>query len=280
MAKWSKLLIMTKLILCASNLNATIIEAKSMRVVQNKVEELRSQYAPNNTLIAFDIDMTLTQPDHPAVYYPTIYKYADVYKKIMNDLTPAQKDLASTLTILLKQKLVEGITPDIVKKLQKQDYKTIAFTASLTGSIVDNSDKALKIEQVRFESLKKFNLDFSKTFDNKEIIFTDMPPHNGNYPVFYNGILLANGEKGTESKGATLIAFLKHVKLSPQIIVMVYDKKKNLENIEHFLLQHDPEIKFLGIEYKGAFDYVPQDISKDEFEKFWLDIADKARSLA
>ena len=266
--------------ICTSNLNAAIIETKSMKTVQNNIEALQNQHDIKDVLVAFDIDMTLTQPDHPAVYYPTLHKYADVYKDIMGGLTPAQKDLVSTLTILLPQKLVEDSTSEIIKTLQSEGYKTMAFTASLTGKVVDSSGKPLKIEHVRFASLEKFNINFANTFTAHDIIFTDMPSHNGNYPAFYNGILLSNGEKGAESKGATLVAFLKHVKLSPKIIIMVDDKKKNLDNIEHFLQQHDPEIKFIGIEYKGAFDYAPKDISKEDFRQFWLDIANKAKSNA
>lgn len=280
MNNWLKSIIVIIVCVRASNLNAAIIEAKSMKIVQNKIEELQTKYAKIDVLVAFDIDMTLTQPDHHAVYYPTIHKYADVYKNIMGSLTPAQKDLASTLTVLLPQRLVEEDTPDIIKTLQRAGYKTMVFTASLTGNITDTSGKRLKIEQVRFASLEKFNINFANTFTTHEIIFTDMPSHNGNHPVFYHGVLLANGERGTESKGATLVAFLKHVKLSPKIIVMIDDKKKNIDNIEHFLQQHDPEIKFLGIEYKGAFDYAPKEISEDDFRKFWLDIADRAKRLA
>lgn len=81
--------------------HAEIITANTIKSVQTQVEIILKTYQPKDVLVAFDIDMTLTQPDHPAVYYPSLKKYGDISKKIMGSLTPEQKDFASTLTTQL-----------------------------------------------------------------------------------------------------------------------------------------------------------------------------------
>jgi hypothetical protein len=43
------------------------------------------------------------------------------------------------------------------------------------------------------------------------------------------------------------------------------------------LKEYDPSIQFIGIEYQGAFSYAPQDISKEDFQKFWEIFAEKAK---
>lgn len=252
-------------------------EVVNMKDVQTQITELTAKNVAGEILIAFDIDMTLTQPDHPAVYYPTLRKHVDVYKQIMGTLTPEQKDLAVMQTLFLPQKLVDDATPALINKLQNNGFKTIAFTASTTGDIKNSAGEQVKIAQLRFDTLKKFNIDFSKTFVINDITFAEIPSHNGNHPVFYNGILLANGEKGAKSKGPALVAFLKRVQLTPKVVVMVDDKRKNLDDIQHYLQQHDSEIEFVGIEYKGAFDYAPKETTRDEFVKYWQMAADMAK---
>ena len=65
--------------------------------------------------------------------------------------------------------------------------------------------------------------------------------------------------------------------LEPKVVVMVDDKRKNLEDISKYLQQHDPQIEFFGIEYEAAKYYIPKEISEDEFKKFWLELANQAK---
>lgn len=99
------------------------------------------------------------------------------------------------------------------------------------------------------------------------------------YPMFCHEILSMDGE-GTVSKGNTVTSFLKnagpyyHRKAQnpdyyPKVITLVNDKKKHLENVEESLKAYNPSIQFIGIEYKGAFTSSPQDISKENLQKFW-----------
>src|SRR3990167_2905589 len=268
---------------------AEMMSVKTMEEVQKKIEDIHKTQKTEDVLVAFDIDMTLTQPDHPAVYYPAIKKYVDVYKSILWPLTPAQKDLAATLTTqVVPQKLVEKDTAKIIKTIQKQDVKVIALTSSLAGKIKGFPDKMIIL---RREQLQKMGVDFTNTLKNfvRVKTFLDFKEYAGGYPMFYHGILSTNGE-GYVSKGALLIALLRHVGpryegkaqkpgYYPKVIILVDDKKKHLENVEARLKAYDPAIQFIGIEYEGAFAYAPQDISKENFQKFWEELANKAISM-
>jgi len=270
--------------------HAEMMSAKTMKDVQTKIEGVLKTQKPEDVLVAFDIDMTLTQPHHPAIYYPTIKKYVGVYKAILEALTPAQKDLASTLTTqIVPQKLVEKDAPKIVKSIQNQGVKVIALTSSLAGQIKGFSDKMIVL---RRDQLQKMGFDFTKTFKNFVLVttFFNFKTYADAHPMFYHGVLSTNGE-GDVSKGDLLVAFFRHVSHDyedkvrkpgyyPKVVILVDDKKKHLENVEAQLKSYDPSIQFIGIEYEGAFAYAPQVISKEEFQKFWSDLAHQAKALA
>lgn len=268
---------------------AEMMSVNTMKEVHHKIESLLKTQKPEDILVVFDIDMTLTQPDHPATYYPAIKKYVSVYKSILGHLTPAQKDLAATLTTqIVPQKLVEKDTPKMIKNIQKQGVKVIALTSSLTGKIKGFPDKMIFI---RREQLQRVGFNFTNTFKDYVLVieFLHFKEYAGSYPMFYHGILSTNGE-GDVSKGDTLISFLQHVGphyhckaqkpgYYPKVIILVDDKKKHLENVEERLKIYDPAIQFIGIEYKGAFAYAPQDISKEDFQKFWEGVVQQTKAL-
>jgi hypothetical protein len=106
--------------------------------------------------------------------------------------------------------------------------------------------------------------------------------------MFDWGILSSNGE-GFTTKGQVLCSFLTHVGLKhrqktsnpgcfPKVIFLIDDRKKNLEDVEIALKSCNDSIEFVGLEYQGAFSYAPQDISEEDFEKFWTTLAEKAQS--
>jgi len=262
---------------------AKITSVTTMKDLQTKLEKILKTQKAKDVLVAFDIDMTLTQPNHPAMYYPALTKYVDVYKTILEQLTPEQKDLAATLTTqLVPQKLVEEGTPQIIKTLQEKGVKVIALTSSLAGNIKGCKDQVIVL---RKDQLEKMRLDFSKSLQEfvTDLKFIDFKKYAGAYPMFYHGILSANGE-GNVSKGEVLNALLSHIGkvrkpgFRPKVVIMIDDKKKHLEDVEKHLKSYDPSIQYIGIEYEGAFNYAPQDISEEDFQKFWEDLANQAKS--
>jgi hypothetical protein len=255
--------------------------AKTMHAVKQHIDSLLEQQLPHELFVAFDIDMTITQPDHPAVYYPNLRAHRALYTQLMSTLSPAERDRKVTLSIqLLPQRLVEPETPRIIKEIQQTGIQTIAFTASLAGPLFFNptpTQAPQHIEALRFEWLKKFNIDFAQ-FSTEDFVLDEIPAHNDQCPVFFKGILCANGEQGKDSsKGDVLIAFLKKMDLQPKAIVLIDDRMPNLESVSAALTKYYPQTQFLGLEYQGAFDYAPQAISAQDFQIFWEDLAHKSR---
>lgn len=273
------------LLISTTNSFAEIYMVESMQQVQSMVEQTLERHVASDVLVAFDIDMTLTQPDHPALYYPAMMKYSTDFKEILSELNPAQRDLIITLCTQYPQILVDETHPEIVRNVQKMGFKTIALTATVTGNIKDKYGTVLRVVQSRYDMLDKFNINFSGSYSIDEVTFSDMPSHNGNHPVFYRGILFANGEKDETGKtqktgkGSVLISFLKHVQINPKTIVMVDDRKSNLVDIENHLSMHNPDIHFIGIEFGGAFNYAPKNITSEEFRMFWQALADTAKTF-
>ncbi|MBM3610842.1 MAG: DUF2608 domain-containing protein [Alphaproteobacteria bacterium] len=261
----SRFLLTLFLCFCSYTVNAKMVSIKSLKDVQPYVDEAFKDSAPEEILIAFDIDMTLTQPDHPVTYYPHLKQHIDSYKEITSSLSGLEKDfLLTALTQNLPQRLIEEDTPLIIKNLQLKGIKTIAFTAVLE-KIFDNKN----IKQIRFKTLNSYNISFEGSFDFKEITLKEISAYNHHHPSYYKGILFSNGENGSHNKGIVLIEFLKYLPKLPSTIIIVDDKKRNLQEIEHALKHSYPHIEFIGIEYQGAFDYAPKPISKKEFEDFW-----------
>lgn len=270
----------------SSSVQAEILSLKTMTEVQEKFDAILESYPADDVLGAVDIDMTLIQPDHPATYYPALKKHRDVYVRIFEKLSKAQQDMTNTFVVkMFPQRLVESDAPQIIKNLQ-QKIKVIAFTATLTGKFSDLADKAIFL---RWDQLQQKGFDFTKSFEECRqcVAFTEIPQYAGSHPMFYHGILSSNGE-GQSSKGETLIAFLKYIASKypekdgkagyyPKVIVLVDDRMRNLREVQEKLKAYDPSIVFIGIEYQGAYSFAPQDISREDFKKFWEDIAEKAK---
>jgi hypothetical protein len=273
---------------CSSSVKADITSAPTMKDVQAKIMAVLQTHKPEDVLAAFDIDMTLLLFEHPAVYYPALKKYAHIYNNILGKLPSLQKDVANTLLVHnIPLRLVEEDTPQMIKDLQWQGIRVIAFTATLTGQLSNAGDKTIAL---RCEQLQNEGLDFTQTFQDFMdcITFTNFSQYARSYPMFYKGVLSSNGE-GSISKGHTMTAFLAFIGKDyeqktgktgffPKVVVLVDDRKKHLTDVETSLKAYDPSIQFIGIEYQGAFSYAPQDISQEDFQKFWEDMAEQAKA--
>lgn len=248
--------------------------------IEHQIIECLEVHRPDEILVAFDIDMTLTQPNHPALFYPNLRKYSEDYKSIMGKLPPEQRDLAVTLTTQnFPQRWVEDETLSLIHTLQNEGIKIIAFTSSLTGNFPGLEDKIIKLRAQQLDAMGLEISDHLPEFPTEEI-FTQFHEYAGDFPLFYQGILSTNGE-GNISKGECFIAFLKISSLKnfhPKAIFMIDDKRKHLELMKLALSEYDPSIEFKGIEYSGAYGYAPQDISRDDFRKVWDDLAQQAKS--
>ena len=258
----------------------SIISVRSIHEVQAKVEEILKTQKAEDVLVVLDVDMTLTQPDLPGAYYPALKKYHQVFKSIFKNLSEAQKDVALTLTAQLPQRLIEKDSPKVVKDLQTKGVRVIAFTASLSGSWKNSKNKTIFKRRDKLQTMG-----FNFPFPGRVVSYMDFPKHVDGYPMLYHGVLCSNGENNGIGKGKVLEAFLKQVGVNkngtknyvPKVVLVVDDKKANLEDVQRVLAISHPEIKFVGIEYQGAFNYAPEDVSEVDFKTFWQGLADKAK---
>lgn len=261
----------------------------SMQAVKSTIETITIKINPEEVLVIFDVDMVLTQPTHPAAHYAAIVKHLSAYKKMASSVSREEYNLAATyLTQYTPQELVEKATPEIIAELQKQGFKTIALTASLTGK---SGDAKQFIFQKR-DLLQKMGIDFEKSNlpFGRVIPLMEFSSYIDGYPTYYHGVLCSNGEKGPANKGTVLAAFLKkHIYKGNhnvnygqffKLIIMIDDKKSNLDDIKNALKKDFPEIQFVGIEYQGAKLEKDTQVSEAEFEEFWQKIIQESKSIS
>ena len=243
-----------------------------MRDVGSYIAAQTAPYKTEDVLCLFDLDMTLTQPDHPAAYIPNLKKHLDIYRSIQSRYPKLDTCLTFCFNFLLPQRLTDS---DILSVLASLKMKTIAFTATVTGDFLGT-----RMEVKRYEDLKRLGLCFEHAFPQSEVILNACPQYRGYYPTYYRGILFSNSERGNTTKGTVLCAFLKAIHYTPKCVVLVDDRPKNHADVQAALSQIFPETKYIGIEFTGAANYCPKYISAKDFEAFYADHFERASKLA
>lgn len=224
-------------------------------------------------LLVFDIDDTLTILSHPAFHRPNFsLHHASIFEEVMQPLTAEEKFLAFTLPLLTtSSNLIELETPEFLNNLQQAGVKIIALTAATGGSIGNSS-----IEDRRISELNRVGIDFSSSFPHlSELIFTNFPPPMmGSYPLFKNGVILAN----TYDKGEVLVQFLKTIEWKPVHVIFVDDRLSHVCSVEKSLNLHYPEVTFTGLHY-NIDENSYETIDGDAFSQEWRAHASKAQEV-
>ncbi len=241
--------------------------------VETYLKKRISKYSLDDILCAFDIDLTMLQPEHPAFYVPNVKKYIKIYRSIVKEYPNLDLTLPFLYSFLIPQRLVDEGIYDVLKSLE--GTKKIAFTATFSGHYLDFQ----RLEVLRYEQLKAKKLSFEGNFENEDFVLDECVPYRSNFPCFYKGVLCSNSEQGPTTKGGALCAFLRKVGWVPKFIVLVDDRVKNLSDVSVALKQDFPEVDFVGIEYLGGHKYCPQKISQEEFKLFWEECFKKASQL-
>lgn len=239
-----------------------------------EVEQFTSQAASNDKqlLVIFDMDLTLTMPPLPAFIYLTSPSYRDKLQYLVGPLSEADKRKVLTLGLQVSEhRLVEQAAPSIIRNIQARHIKTIVLTASLAGQVNDE----MPLELQRFQKLYDLGIVLEDSYPQQKIVLDDLPTYKANCPIYYRGILCANGAPGTNIKGPVLVSFLQHVHYKPTTIIMVDDKVEHLSNVYQSLTELDPHIRFIGLEYVGAQLHIPQQINEDAFMAYWQGLIDQ-----
>ena len=128
--------------------SSTIMVSRKINDVSAQVETALATHSAEEILVAFDIDMTLTYFDHPAVLGGALKAHGSIFKESLEPLTNEEKDRFNSFLIhTIPQAVIEDEIPTLLKRLESQHIKTIAFTAALTGSLQSYE----RMEEKRFK---------------------------------------------------------------------------------------------------------------------------------
>ena len=251
---------------------AEIKQANSFKNIQTIFAQEKGEI-----LGMFDIDMVLVQSNNPAFQMKNMKIYKAVLTEIFASLSPLEKDVTLNLTIMNSgSNLVEKNIPKTIQKIYRTSPKLVALTASFSGAL-NNSQEIIDL---RYQQLKKFGIDFSNSFPEfKTIIFEKIPTYFDNHPQFKHGIMSSNGEGNSINKGNITVEFLKTVNYTPDVIIFVDDRDKNLKDVEQALKDFNPNIRYVGIHYKGAEQYPSTSISKEKFTEAWMEIVKQSKMI-
>lgn len=251
-------IIWTSLVVLGTCAFATCLATSKIHSIDS-IEEAQDELCGANrqTLIVFDVDETLTSNTDVGlflVYPPENVPEHDrdfVNKSLVARRALTEKIGGDQMRSLFNSfymikgvnRLVEPSLPEIIRHLNAREIKVIALTKIPPGHFGSVScGRAL-----RFLTLLRLGIDFSASFKHQEIVFDTLTPYNGDFPVFYNGILFANYHN---DKGSVLGAFFDRVGWSPQKVVFFDDYKENLEDVSREMVRRG--IPFQGYWYRGA----------------------------
>lgn len=253
--------------LLSSTISAEIIEIHQLK----ELEKPFSAPLKSTDWVLFDIDYTLTEPQHPILQMSVIKHNKQRFKEELATFTPEQKDLVPILMVTqFPSKLIDCDLPWVIRKL-KDDCTVLGFTAADTSVVGDVG----AVPQWRQKELKRLGIDFSpnpKTsqLPNKNIEFTQFSPFRGTFPIYQNGILYANVN---HSKGEVLAAFLDKTAQKPTKVIFIDDTLENIRGVE-------AEMKNRGIPFLGVHYRVPANESVNITESEWRAVWDKIHDRA
>ena len=203
--------------------------------------------ADKETLVLFDIDLTLSQPSEAAAQMPNMVRHKVLFKELLKSARVSIGDILTSVTTWGPHILIEDDTPSIVQKIAKRNIPVLAFTAACTST-----------KTWRHKDLKRLGYDFTETFEKTEL----------SAPCFSHGVLLC----GDDAKGDVLVNFLAAMDLKYKKIVFVDDREINLLSVQDALRQHYPETAFVGLLYKGASNYPSKPVDEATFRSVWESI--------
>ncbi len=254
------------------------MQEKSYQTIHSLKEIQPLLDRPDETLLVFDVDYTLTHPIEPAFQFKNFKENVELIQPIFMGLSAQERDIFANLMVfhITGSHLIEKEGASWIQKLQSENYKVIALTASLTAPIKEES-----LIKKRIESLKSLGLDFSKAFvEVPRKSYKKMSSNLNCHPHYEEGILFTNGENKKNYKGELLVEFLSSFEWTPKQVVFVDDRPLNLQVVHDALQEKFPEIAYIGLHFLGALNYPSEEVSKEEFLEKIQSLADEAQTLS
>jgi phosphoserine phosphatase len=211
-----------------------IIMLKNKNITETKKIIDVFNYVDSETLVLFDVDNTLIEPTSyigSSTWFSYIVKKTldrgMEFKEVIDRLIPIFVELQHIISV----KPVEAQTAMVVKKLHKQNIKTMGLTAR-NFILSKRTD-----EQLRYVDI---SLDSNTIYDG-EIIFSEEVG-------FYRGVLSI---EPFGNKGARLFQLFEKINYWPKKVVFVDDTREFLDGVSDMLAEQN--IDFTGLRY-GATD--------------------------
>ncbi len=221
-----------------------------------------------DTLFIFDVDYTLTQPSNPAFQQANFCLNPQMVKDFVKSVPEIIKsEFTSFIAISGEGQLLEEEAPSMIKSLKEKGGRVLVVSGILTGQLQDIPN----IMDWRISNLRKLSIETSKFSFDRLYEFKDFLPYRGRYPEIKEGVILTNGE-GTK-KHQVLDAFFKKVRWRPKKVVFIDDSRPLIEQMADYMKQQG--ISFIGYEYKGAKQAKARSISKEDFEREWINLKKK-----
>jgi hypothetical protein len=262
------------LILCMT-FSSLICQAQISQVSDMKEVFAAFDEADSKTLAIFDVDMVLIQPSEPAFQMTNMKRFSAICKRVMKEV-PADKQMMflSLMTISSHPILIDDRTPYFLDQLMQKGIPAMALTANLTGAF----GPVKSMERCRVNALKLLGIDFAKSAPYQNpIVFDELASFRGHYSTYLDGVLFVNGT--TVSKGEAFLAFLAKSEFCPNKVIFIDDKEDNLKSVETAIQTLDKSIDYLGLHYLGAQKYPSREISEEEFESKWEQLASQAKEF-
>lgn len=229
--------------------NNNIFVISSFEKLEKKIDDLKLSH---EDLVVFDVDMVLTIPRDPIYHMSTIRAYKDDFKAFIKAY-PHYYDLAALYFLIQSpQQISDERFVNLVTKVRKKCHQ-IYLTAILTGSFPD----IFNVAEWRAYALASAG--FAIYNDEKDTnIYKNFPEYMGSYPKRNGNLLITNGSKGGVPKGLLFVHYLAEKSLIPNRVIMVDDRKEELESVQKYLAESYPGIEFIGLNYVAT--YKPQPI--------------------
>ncbi|MFC1842924.1 DUF2608 domain-containing protein [Candidatus Dependentiae bacterium] len=238
-----------------SQKKSTIQEITSIKQAQNELDQ-----ADKDTLIIFDVDDTLTYKAANIIFQPWFRKTEEGKKfwaQVIKHSKSQENPLDSKLHVLIKRMInnvdqpIEPGVVNLIKTLQGRGLTVIALTHCITGFV-----GGTLIQKLRYEKLLEVGIDFSSSFEQKEVCLTHLTSHANRHPLFYNGILLTDAF----AKGPVLAEFLDVMQLKPKKVIFFDDNESYVKSVQEEMKKRG--IIFKGFVYRAIDKLPPQDFDQ------------------
>lgn len=191
-----------------------------------------------STLVLFDVDETLIQPDDTYLINEHSERGLKFRQSLIQKHPEIMKihDIGGIILHQAERSLIENEVISKIKILKKKNIKVFAITAMNTGAYSNIG----RMEKWRYEHLKK--LGFEGAYPNDDFYLQGFKRK----PVFYKGIIATD----LEDKGEVLASILQRLNLKPKKIIMFDDTLEFLESVQKECIKKN--LDFTGYHYRGA----------------------------